>query len=230
MSVLQIFVLVCQTELQFDSRRWVLSLIRLASFNPILDPWVYILFRRELVWRLVKFCRWLLRLHPLQHPLHLQQSLLVKDPGGGGVVAVNGGGVGVGVGGGGGGGGAGAGGGGGGGGRGGDASDGARRRPWEDPYNPSCLAFCYQCLCLPPAPRAAQLASKRLSLTTCHTNRSPSLVASRKASTGEQPGGSRSPCRSTSRLALKPPSPCERLLLIKMTEAGGSSRSVNSVV
>ena len=217
-SFSQIFVLVCQTELQFDSRRWVLTLIRVASFNPILDPWVYILFRRELVWRVVKLCRWLLRLEPLQQrPLQFQQSLLVKDPGGGGVVVMNGGGRGESIRGG-----------------GGEGANKARTRGggggWEDPYNPSCLAFCYQCLCLPPAPRTAHMASQRLSVTTCHTTRSPTtFMTSRRASSMEQTNP-RSPCRSSSRLAMVPPSPSERLLLIKATEGGGSSRSVNSVV
>ncbi|XP_078733559.1 prostaglandin E2 receptor EP4 subtype-like [Lampetra fluviatilis] len=35
--------------------------IRLASFNPILDPWVYILCRRGLLGRLVRLCRRLTR-------------------------------------------------------------------------------------------------------------------------------------------------------------------------
>nr|XP_032810766.1 prostaglandin E2 receptor EP4 subtype-like [Petromyzon marinus] len=37
--------------------------IRLASFNPILDPWVYILCRRGLLGRLVRLCRRLTRKH-----------------------------------------------------------------------------------------------------------------------------------------------------------------------
>ena len=206
-SLLQIFVLLCQTELEIDSTRLVLTLIRVASFNPILDPWVYILFRRELVWRVVKLCRWLLRLEPLQHPLQFQQSLLLKDPGGGEAVLLNGGGGGK-------------------GGGGTTAAKSGRRSGWEDPYDPSCLAFCFQCLCLPPAPRTAHLASQRLSVTTCNTTRSQT---SRRASSLEQVS-TRSPTRSSSRLVVKPPSPSDRLLLIKMTESGGSSRCVNSMV
>ncbi|XP_061182637.1 prostaglandin E2 receptor EP4 subtype-like [Saccostrea echinata] len=38
--------LVCNTLLD-------LQLIRLASFNQILDPWVYILLRRELLWKII---------------------------------------------------------------------------------------------------------------------------------------------------------------------------------
>ncbi|KAL8588405.1 hypothetical protein ACOMHN_029574 [Nucella lapillus] len=215
-----VFVLVCQTGLKFNSQGWVLMLIRIASFNPILDTWVYILFRRELVWRFVKLCRWILRLEPKHRPRYFQQSLLFKDPKGGG---------------------------GGGGGGGGmmngagkrDSKDGAvknnsddpRRHSWDDPYNPSCLAFCYQCLCLPPAPRASTITSRWLSFTGSKMNRSPSLMTSRKLpSGGETSQSSSSLSRSTSRLAMKPPSPSDRLLLIKMTEAGASYRSVNSVV
>ncbi|XP_076462873.1 prostaglandin E2 receptor EP2 subtype-like [Babylonia areolata] len=210
-----IFVLVCQTSLQFDSRSWVLLLIRIASFNPILDPWVYILCRRELVWRCVKLARCLLRLEPKQRPLYLQQSLLYKDgegaARGGGVMAVvnggkrdsGGGGERVGM------------------GSTGDAaavgvfsSSGGKGWSWEDPYNPSCLAFCYQCLCLPPAPRGASaMTSRGLSFTASKINRSPSLMTSRKAVGGggstptetSQPPSSSSLSRSSSRLAMKPP-------------------------
>ena len=38
--------LVCNTMLD-------LQLIRLASFNQILDPWVYILLRKELLWKII---------------------------------------------------------------------------------------------------------------------------------------------------------------------------------
>ncbi|KAK7100187.1 prostaglandin E2 receptor EP2 subtype-like [Littorina saxatilis] len=202
---LMIFVLVCQADVHFDSPRWVLTLIRLASFNPILDPWVYILFRRELVWRVVKLVRWLLRLRPIQPPLHYQQTLLIKDirgVGGGG----GGGGVGVVVNG------------------GGDC--GGEKSRWDDPYNPSCLVFCYQCLCLPPAPRIpASMMSHRLSVTTF--NRSPSMMTSPRKTLSLDQLSSRSPSRS---IVIKPPSPSDRLLLIKMTEGAGSTRSISSTV
>ena len=190
-------------------------MIRVASFNPILDPWVYILFRRELVWRLVKVCRCILRLEPLgppqPPPALFKQPTLLKDPEGGGVV-VNGE---------------------------GEASEPDGRRALEDPYNPSCLAFCYQCLCLPPAPRRHNnMNSRGLSVTTGKFVPSPSMQKSRFPSRpGDvSPSGSSgySPRRMSSRMASSvttmPTSPSERLLLIKLTEGAGSSRSVNSVV
>lgn len=47
----QIRVLVIQTGLTGRNNLFDLTVIRLASFNQILDPWVYLLFRRELVVR-----------------------------------------------------------------------------------------------------------------------------------------------------------------------------------
>ncbi|VDI47371.1 prostaglandin E receptor 4 [Mytilus galloprovincialis] len=48
---LMIRVLVIQTGLTGRNNLFDLTVIRLASFNQILDPWVYLLFRRELVVR-----------------------------------------------------------------------------------------------------------------------------------------------------------------------------------
>ncbi len=44
----------------------MLLMIRCASFNPILDPWVYILFRRELIWKVVNVIKCILRIQPQQ--------------------------------------------------------------------------------------------------------------------------------------------------------------------
>ncbi|BFZ16883.1 hypothetical protein BsWGS_19922 [Bradybaena similaris] len=52
---LMIFTILCQTSvIQFiDINQLSLLMIRLASFNPILDPWVYLLVRRELRWKVI---------------------------------------------------------------------------------------------------------------------------------------------------------------------------------
>ncbi|ESO86653.1 hypothetical protein LOTGIDRAFT_194810, partial [Lottia gigantea] len=52
---LMFYVLLCQTSLveTINTDKAGLLMVRFASFNPILDPWVYILFRRELVWKIV---------------------------------------------------------------------------------------------------------------------------------------------------------------------------------
>lgn len=62
----QIYVLLCQTDLVtlMKTDKMGLLLIRFASFNPILDPWVYILFRRELVWKIVNAIKCILRIEP----------------------------------------------------------------------------------------------------------------------------------------------------------------------
>ncbi|XP_067679440.1 prostaglandin E2 receptor EP2 subtype-like [Haliotis asinina] len=61
---LMIYVLLCQTDLVtlMKTDKMGLLLIRFASFNPILDPWVYILFRRELVWKIVNAIKCILRI------------------------------------------------------------------------------------------------------------------------------------------------------------------------
>ncbi|KAK3092031.1 hypothetical protein FSP39_024564 [Pinctada imbricata] len=59
---LMVRILLIQTELFPDYRRLDLLLVRFASFNQILDPWVYILFRKSLFSRVrtilkLFFCR-----------------------------------------------------------------------------------------------------------------------------------------------------------------------------
>lgn len=208
--VLQIFVLLCQTDLVhfMDINTSVLMLIRVASFNPILDPWVYILFRRELVHRIVKLCRCILRLDPLL-PIS-QQRLLLKDQANGGheTGKLNGEA----------------------GGNGETVEMRSRRKALDDPYDPSCLTFCYQCLCLPPAPRASMVisASRGQSVTI---GRSPSTAFRRTSSNEQMTSMSlRSPTRTPTRLLIQPPSPSEQLLLKKLSDHMGSARSVNSNV
>ena len=46
-------ILINQTKLMPIDLRTDLLMIRLASMNQILDPWVYILLRREVVWQVV---------------------------------------------------------------------------------------------------------------------------------------------------------------------------------
>ncbi|KAH9492254.1 Prostaglandin E2 receptor EP4 subtype [Bulinus truncatus] len=61
---LMVFTIICQTNVinHINVDRTYLVMVRLASFNPILDPWVYILVRRELRWRIISLFRQLLRL------------------------------------------------------------------------------------------------------------------------------------------------------------------------
>lgn len=49
--ILQVRIVINQTKLLPVNLRTDLLMIRLASLNQILDPWVYILLRREVVWR-----------------------------------------------------------------------------------------------------------------------------------------------------------------------------------
>nr|KAG5700088.1 hypothetical protein BaRGS_029838 [Batillaria attramentaria] len=213
-----IFVLLCQTDLvnYIDSTRSVLFLIRLASFNPILDPWVYILFRRELVFRIVRLCRCVLRLDPLM-PASQQRLLLNGQQANGKVGAGT---------------------------EKGNGKVGSTkagifkewRKSLDDPYDPSCTAFCYQCLCLPPAPRTSVVMSQSRGQSVT-IGRSPSQ-AFRRTSSAEQMTAmtsrsptrtpTRTPPRTPSRLVMTPPSPSEQLLLKKLSDLNGSSRSVNS--
>ncbi|XP_012936535.1 prostaglandin E2 receptor EP4 subtype [Aplysia californica] len=59
---LMIFTLICQTGLQhrINIPMTYLLIVRIASFNPILDPWVYILVRRELRWKIIGIFRYIL--------------------------------------------------------------------------------------------------------------------------------------------------------------------------
>lgn len=50
----QFRILIIQMGLDRENTFYDLTVIRLASFNQILDPWVYLLFRRELVIRIMK--------------------------------------------------------------------------------------------------------------------------------------------------------------------------------
>lgn len=49
------FIILCQTSLveRINVDYWYVNLIRLAIFNPILDPWVYLLVRREIRWKII---------------------------------------------------------------------------------------------------------------------------------------------------------------------------------
>ena len=49
----QVRILINQTKLMPIDLRTDLLMIRFASMNQILDPWVYILLRREVVWKVV---------------------------------------------------------------------------------------------------------------------------------------------------------------------------------
>lgn len=128
----QIYVLLCQTDLaRAFNKSTILLLIRLASFNPILDPWVYILFRRELAWKLVRLWRCVFRLPPLSRPQNLTglQKEATKTY------------------------------------RNGEANSSmmmanGRKQNLEDGADASCMMFCYQCLCLPPVPRASVVLSQ----------------------------------------------------------------------
>lgn len=71
----QIFTIVCQTDLikHINVHKLYLLMIRLASFNPILDPWVYLLVRRELRWKIFSVFKFLLgikRQPPSTSPVH----------------------------------------------------------------------------------------------------------------------------------------------------------------
>ncbi|XP_050403423.1 prostaglandin E2 receptor EP4 subtype [Patella vulgata] len=63
---LMFYVLVCQTSLVnvINVDQAGLLMVRFASFNPILDPWVYILFRREMVWKVINLIKCILRIEP----------------------------------------------------------------------------------------------------------------------------------------------------------------------
>ncbi|CAL1538208.1 unnamed protein product [Lymnaea stagnalis] len=52
---LMVFTIICQTDVikYINIDKTYLPMIRLASFNPILDPWVYLLVRRELRWKMI---------------------------------------------------------------------------------------------------------------------------------------------------------------------------------
>ncbi|KAI8786843.1 prostaglandin E2 receptor EP4 subtype [Biomphalaria glabrata] len=56
---LMVFTIICQTDLikHINVDKTYLYMIRMASFNQILDPWVYILVRRELRWKVISFIR-----------------------------------------------------------------------------------------------------------------------------------------------------------------------------
>lgn len=56
-------------------------MIRLASFNPILDPWVYLLVRRELRWKIVCVFKFIFRIRrPPALSSTVQQSHLLPSP------------------------------------------------------------------------------------------------------------------------------------------------------
>lgn len=67
---LMVFTLICQTDVmsKADVEKTYLLMIRLGSFNPILDPLVYILVRRELRWRIIFMFRCLLRIKNNENP------------------------------------------------------------------------------------------------------------------------------------------------------------------
>ncbi|XP_059160703.1 prostaglandin E2 receptor EP4 subtype-like [Physella acuta] len=56
---LMVFTIICQTDVirYINVSSYYLLMTRLASFNPILDPWVYLLVRRELRWRVICIIR-----------------------------------------------------------------------------------------------------------------------------------------------------------------------------
>lgn len=56
-----------------------LLMIRLASGNQILDPWVYILLRRELLWKVITAVKWLLGLKQKEPDLELQKSNMIDN-------------------------------------------------------------------------------------------------------------------------------------------------------
>lgn len=55
-------MIINQTELLPRNVRLDLLMIRLASMNQILDPWVYILLRRELLWKVISCFKTLCRI------------------------------------------------------------------------------------------------------------------------------------------------------------------------
>ncbi|XP_041358946.1 prostaglandin E2 receptor EP4 subtype-like [Gigantopelta aegis] len=80
-SPLMIYVFLCQTSLVtlFNTDKAMLLMVRFASFNQILDPWVYILFRRELVWKVVHAVKFLLRIENSQDNLDLTRVKKLDD-------------------------------------------------------------------------------------------------------------------------------------------------------
>ncbi|CAC5397964.1 PTGER4 [Mytilus coruscus] len=54
---LMIKILINQNETYLRNVGSDFTVIRIASVNQILDPWVYILLRRELLWKIVSFCK-----------------------------------------------------------------------------------------------------------------------------------------------------------------------------
>ena len=80
-GVFQIYVFLCQTSLVsvFNTDKAMLLMVRFASFNQILDPWVYILFRRELVWKVVHAVKFLLRIENTQDNLEFTRVKKMDD-------------------------------------------------------------------------------------------------------------------------------------------------------
>ena len=56
-------------------------MIRFASFNQILDPWVYILLRRELVWKVIQGIKYIFGVKPKETEceISLQKSNISRD-------------------------------------------------------------------------------------------------------------------------------------------------------
>ena len=175
------FTLICQTGMmdKTDVQKTYLLMIRLGSFNPILDPLVYILVRRELRWRIVSLFKCLLRIKsqgdvrkfPPQYP---QSPISVYNyPG----PFENGGGLGV---------------------RNQhrDSCDSVfgyldspvyEKSPTPSDSDMSFWTFCYHCLCDPPVQRSsAALARSRASMgsrQSLNVRRSPARNITRHAST-----------------------------------------------
>ncbi|GFO18944.1 prostaglandin e2 receptor ep4 subtype [Plakobranchus ocellatus] len=165
---LMVFTLICQTDLlgKINVRRTYLLMIRLASLNPILDPWVYILVRREFRWRIICMFKCLLR---IDHRAKSEQAYVNTYP----LRCENGGLH-----------------------RGScDSEPGYLDSPVSPTTHESDLTFwtfCIHCLCDPPVQRSSSNARARASFASQASSRhSPARQLIRNASSESMLNGSR---------------------------------------
>ncbi|KAJ8305383.1 hypothetical protein KUTeg_015928 [Tegillarca granosa] len=78
-SPLMVRIIINQTGLVPVHFPTDLLMIRLASWNQILDPWVYILLRRELVWKVITAVKWFLGLKQKEPDPELQKSSMIDN-------------------------------------------------------------------------------------------------------------------------------------------------------
>ncbi|KAK3089074.1 hypothetical protein FSP39_000573 [Pinctada imbricata] len=73
---LMVRIIMNQTDLVEKNLRTDLLLIRFASYNQIIDPWVYILLRREVVWKVISGVKFLCGIRQSsEEGLKIQQKL-----------------------------------------------------------------------------------------------------------------------------------------------------------